>query len=234
VISRYTISGSFDYNRVDYQDEPTFTDLSTYTGNLYLYYILNEQRDLFANFRTRFSDEATGETDIDDALSAGVSGRVIGPFNGSIQLGFGTRIARGGPDRGTYDDFTATGTTTWNINRRMTLSGNLTRDFSTIATGQSVQITSAGLTYQDSLTSKASTTLNGDVGENQFLGDEGLVGPEGQQRVDYFYSLGAAYFYTVNQHLKISINYTYYRSYSNLAYAEFPRHQVNLTLSSHW
>jgi hypothetical protein len=52
--------------------------------------------------------------------------------------------------------------------------------------------------------------------------------------VDTYFDLGAAYFYTVNQHLKASISYTYYRSYSTLAYADFPRDQLDFSLSSHW
>ncbi len=77
VIERYSISGSFDYNHADYSDQQLFTNLTTYTENLYLYYILNEQRDLFIDYRLRESDEATGDYDIDNSLSAGVSGRVV-------------------------------------------------------------------------------------------------------------------------------------------------------------
>ncbi len=234
VITRYSISGSFDYSRADYQDKQLFTDLSTYSGSLFLYYILNEQRDLFVDYRARFSDEAVRVSDVDNSLSAGVSGKVFGPFNGSVQVGYESRATHGGLDRGTYGDLTASGSTTWNISRRMTLTGSLMRDFSTIATGQSVNATSAGLTFQNSFTSKSSMTLSGTVGETQFLGISGLLGANGRRRVDTYYNLSAAYFYTINQHLKISVSYSYYASYSDLAIAEFPRHQMNLTLSSHW
>jgi Putative beta-barrel porin 2 len=234
VITRYTFSGSLDYSRADYQDKQLFTNLSTYSGSLYLYYILNEQRDLFIDYRARYSDEAVGVSDVDNSLSGGVSGKVFGPFNGSVQVGYESRATYGGLDRGTYGDLTASGSTTWNISRRMTLTGNLSRDFSTIATGQSVNATSAGLTFQDSFTAKSSMTLSGTVGETQFLGISGLSGANGRRRVDTFYNLSAAYFYTINQHLKISVSYSYYASYSDLAIAEFPRHQMNLTLSSHW
>ncbi len=234
VITRYSFSGSFDYSRADYQDKQLFTDLSTYSGSLYLYYILNEQRDLFVDYRARYSDEAVGVSDVDNSLSGGVSGKVFGPFNGSVQVGYESRATYGGSDRGTYDDLTASGSTTWNISRRMTLTGNLSRDFTTIATGQSVNATSAGLTFQDSFTAKSSATLSGTVGETQFLGVSGLLGADGRRRVDTYYNLSAAYFYTVNQHLKISVSYSYYKSYSGLAIADFPRHQMNLTLSSHW
>ena len=234
VIERYSISGMLDYARVDYQNTQLFTNLTTYTGSLFLYYILNAQRDLFVDYRARYSSEALGTSDVDNSLSGGLSGKVFGPFNGSLQLGFEQRSPHGGPDHGTYDDLTASGQTTWNISRRMTLTGNLSRDFTTIATGQSVNATSAGLTFQDSFTSKASATLSGTVGQTQFLGEAGLLGPNGRRRVDRFYNLSAAYFYTINQHLKISVSYSYYASYSDLALAEFPRHQVSLTVSSHW
>jgi hypothetical protein len=133
-----------------------------------------------------------------------------------------------------FDDVTASGAATWNINRRMTLTANLSQDYSTIATGQSIESTSAGLVFQDSFTAKASATLSGSVGRNKFLGTEGEINPDGPERIDYYFDLSAAYFYTVNQHLKVFINYSYYRSYSTLAYAEFPREQLDLGMSSHW
>jgi hypothetical protein len=235
VIERYSISGSFDYNRIDYQDQALFTNLATYTENLYLYYILNEQRDLFIDYRLRNSDEAGGTYDVDNSLSGGVSGRVYGPFNGSVQAGYETRTSHGGPDNGEdFGDLFLSGTATWNMNRRMTLTSTVSRDYSTTATAQSIESTSAGLTFQDSFTAKASTTLSGLVGENRFLGDEGILEPSGERRVDTFVDLSAAYFYTVNQHLKASVSYSYYLSHSTLAYADFPRHQVDFTLASHW
>jgi hypothetical protein len=233
VIERYSLTGTFDWNRTDYEDHNLFTDLTVYTGNLYLYYILNDERDLFIDTRGRYTDEANGEYDIDKSISAGVSGRVYGPFNGSLQFGFQNRAAYVGVNAGNYNDLTATGTATWNMNRRMTLTGTVSRDYSTTATAQSIEDTNGALTFQDSLTAKASFTLIGSIGENRFLGDEGLL-PDEERRVDDFYALSAQYYYTLNQHLKVSVTYSYYRSYSTLAYAEFPRHQVFLSLTSHW
>jgi hypothetical protein len=233
VIERYSISGSFDYSYAAYQNRQLFTDLTTYTGNLYLYYILDEQRDFFLDYRDRYSDLSNGSHDVDDALSAGLNGRVYGPFNGSLQGGY--QIRKGtGSDGGTFSDFTASGSVTWNMNRRMTLSGDLSRDFSTTATAQSIDSTSLGLIFKDSFTAKTSATLEGSAGQARFLGAEGLVAPGGARRVDNFVSLNASYFYTINEHLKVSINYVYFRNWSTLAYAEFPRQQVNLTLTSHW
>jgi hypothetical protein len=234
VIERYSITGTFDYGKQDYTDKALFTDLTTYAGNLFVYYVLNEQRDLFVDSRTRWTYESNGDMNIDKALSGGVSGKVIGPLNGSVQFGYQTRTPYGGPDHGTFDDFTASGSTTWNINRRMTLTGNLSRDFSTTALAQSIENTSAGLTFQDSFTANASATLLASVGQNKFIGAEGLVAPDDKRRVDSYLSLGAGYFYTLNQHLKFQLNYTYYRSFSTLDYAEFARSGLTFGVQSHW
>lgn len=234
VIERYSISGSLGYTRTDYEDRTLFVNQQMYTGNLYLYYVLNEQRDLFIDARSRYTRESNGEYDIDRALSAGVSGRVYGPFNGSLQVGYQVRNPYHSLDSGTFNDFTASGSATWNMNRKMTLTAEVSRDYSNTAQALTVDATRGGLTFQDSLTAKASVTLQAAAGENRFLGVEGLTAGDGVRRVDTFVSFGAAYFYTINQHLKVALLYDYYRNWSTLAYAEFPRDQVTLELKSHW
>jgi hypothetical protein len=120
------------------------------------------------------------------------------------------------------------------MNRRMSLTADVSRDFSTDAEAQSIDATEAGLTFQDSFTSKASTTLLAAIGENRFLGVDGLVAPGGRRRVDTYAEFSAAYFYTLNEHLKVSINYIYYRNWSTLPFADFPRQEIILTLTTHW
>jgi hypothetical protein len=234
VIERYSFAGSFDYDYAAYQDQHLFTDLATYSGSLYLYYILDSTRDFFLDYRARYSGLADGSDDVDNSLSAGVNGRVYGPFNGSIQAGYQLRQTSGSADAGDYSDFTASGSLIWNMNRRMSMTADLSRDFSTTAEAQSIDSTSLGLAFKDSLTARASATLQAAAGQNRFLGLEGLETPDGSRRVDTFVSCSASYFYTLNEHLKASINCVYFRNWSTLAYAEFPRSQVNLTLSSHW
>ncbi len=234
VIERYTISGSFAFDHVDYQDQVLFTNQTSYTGNLYLYYILNEQRDLFVNYTSRLTDEANGEHYVDNGLSLGVSGRVVGPFNGSLQFGYEQRTPYGVGAGGAYDDLSSSGSVTWNINRRTGLTAYVSRDFSTTANAISVEGTNGGLTLQDSFTARAVGTLDASVGENDFLGEAGLVAPGGDRRVDQHAAFDAFYSYAFNQHLKVQVGYSYYRSWSTLAYAQFTRSQVHLTLSSHW
>jgi len=234
VIERYSFSGSFDYAYADYLNQQLFTNLATYTGHLGLYYVLDSQRDLFVDYRARYSGVANGSDDVDNSLSAGVNGRVYGPFNGSVEAGYQDRSSRGGSAPGNYGDLTASGSVTWNVNRRVSVSANLSRDFSTTAQAESIEASTFGLSLKDSFTSKASATFQGAIGQSRFIGAGGLLTPDGTRRVDEFASFGATYFYTLNEHLKVSINFVYFRNWSTLAYAEFPRTQANLTLISHW
>src|ERR1022692_4793782 len=121
VIERYSISGSFDYSYVEYQNQQLFTNLATYTGSLYLYYLLDAQRDFFIDYRARYSALSNASDDVDNSLSVGVNGRVYGPFNGSLQAGYQVRSDNGGSSAGVYSDFTASGSMAWNMNRRMSL-----------------------------------------------------------------------------------------------------------------
>jgi hypothetical protein len=237
VIERYSISGSLEYGHVNYQDQALFTNQTTYSGNLYLYYILNEVRDLFVDYRTEYTDESKGAGDeVDRSLSAGVSGKVFGPFNGSLQGGYQVRSPYGatGPFSVTSHDWTASGSLTWNITRRMTLTADVSRDFATTAEALSIDSTRLGLTFQDSFTAKASATIDAAVGQNEFLGAEGATAPGGKQRVDTFFTLSASYFYTLNKHLKAYVTYTFYQNWSTLPFADFPRDQFDVGLNTHW
>jgi hypothetical protein len=237
VIERYSISGTFNYAQVDYEDQGLFTNQTTYSGSLYLYYILNDVRDLFLDYRTELTDEARGAgNELDNSLTAGVSGKVIGPFNGSLQAGYAKRAPTGAKGKFSVgsDDVTASGTLTWSLSRRMTLSSNLARDFSTTAQAESIESTTLGFTFQDSFTAKSSLTLDLAGGENSFLGAQGDTAPGGKRRVDTFASLSASYFYTLNKHLKAYVTGSYYRNWSTLPFAEFPREQASMGLSSHW
>ena len=178
VIERYSISGTFDYSYADYQDQQLFTNLATYTGSLYLYYILDEQRDFFVDYRARYSAVANGSDDIDNSLSAGVNGQRLRPFQrldpGRLP---GAGVLRRRRRRATYNDLTASGSTTWNINRRMSLATDLSRDFSTTAQAQSIDSTSYRPHLQGFLHSKGQRHAAGLRWTEPVPRRRGLAGP---------------------------------------------------------
>ena len=91
--------------------------------------------------------------------------------------------------------------------------------------------------FQDSFTANSSTHAVGDQrgAERKFLGVEGIVEPGNKRRVDSYVSTSIGFFYTLNQHLKFNFNYTYYRSFSTLDFAEFARDGARASAPrSHW
>jgi hypothetical protein len=233
VISRYSITGVFDYTYIDYEDRLLFTNLATYSAGANLYYVLNEERDLFGGYRYRYEESANDTFDTDHNVYLGVSGRILPEINGSIQGGYEIRALHGN-GTGSFRDFTASGSATWNLNRKIGLTLDLNKDFGTTANDIATDTASANLSLQYGYTAKISFSGGLGVGETRFLGVPGEVTPGGPDRRDYYVSANAAVHYTVNSHFKASLSYSYFHNWSNLGYAEFPRSQWSLTVSSHW
>ena len=234
VIDRYSFAGSIGYDQINYDNTRVFTDLTTYLASLSLYYIISDARDFFVTYRNRVSDERTGGYDDDNALLAGVSGKVVGPFNGSLQVGYETRTPYSLPGQSRNSDLTASSSVTWNIDRRDSLTADLSKDFAVTANAISVNTEVANLGLMDSFSAKDVVNLGVGVGRTEFLGNNGLLSPGGPRRRDTFFTANAAYTHHFNQHVKIQVNYVYFRSWSNLAFATFPRQQWNLFLTVHW
>jgi hypothetical protein len=236
VIDRYSFSAGFNYAYTDYSDQALFTNLSQYAANLQLFYVLSEQRDLFVGYRYRYNESSGVAHDVDHNVFAGVTGRILPGLNGSLQVGYQLRFpyehdtTRGG----TEGDYTVTGSTTWDLNRKSNLTGTVTKDFGVTATAISIDTLNAALTYTYSYSAKLSAFAGIGGGETDFLGDNGRVYPHGPQRRDLDFTWNVGLNFTLNQHFKATLSYDSIRNWSNLSIAEFPRELVNLTLTSRW
>ena len=236
VIERYSLSGSLGYGLIDYSNRVLFTNLATYSANLDLYYVLSDARDLFGGYRYRYSQSTANTYDVDHALTAGVSGKVIGPLNGSLRLGYQIRQDHAAKVT-TYPAFTAAGSLTWDINRKLSSTLSLSKDFSTTATDISLDQNTADLGVQYAMNSKFSITGGVSAGLTDYLGRLGVVNATivgSPQRRDEYFSWNAGVNYTLSQHLKASLAYSFYENWSNLDYAVFSRNNWTLTISSRW
>ena len=236
VIDRYSFSGSLAYGLTDYTDKALFTNLATYSASLDLYYVLSDARDLFGGYRYRYSQSTKNTFDVDHALTAGVSGKVAGPFNGSLRVGYQIREDHAAMVS-TYPALTAAGSLTWDINRKLSTTISLSKDFSTTATDISLDQDTADLNAQYALNSQFSITGGVGVGLTDYLGSQGVVNltiPGSPQRRDEYFTWNAGVNYTLSQHLKASLAYTFYENWSNLDYAVFSRNNWTLTISSRW
>lgn len=225
VIERYTLTGSLGYNRLDFVNNAFLVDLRTYSASLDLFYIYTSERDLVGGYRVRWGESSANTTFVDHAFTAGVSGKILPKVSGNARAGYQVRIPSGS-NEDSYRAFTASIGATWNATRRSNLRLQGSKDFSTTSTNVNVDGSSLDLDLQHAINSKFALYAGAGYGMNRFLGSPG------QGRRDTFFTWNAGAGYTLNEHFKATLTYSYYRNWSNVAFSDFKRNSINLTLSS--
>lgn len=241
VSGTFTLSGNTGYSNTLYSDSSFFSDLATYHASLDVFHVFTGERDLFGGYRYRFGETSTSTAYSDHAFTAGVSGKVIRGLNGSLRAGYQFRVPHGGINQEEFSSWTATASVTYAINKKMNLTGSLGKDFSTTATESFVDTLTASLDAQYAHSSKWSASAGVSYGDSRFLGESGRVvislGPPlelGPQRHDSFLSWNAALNYSMNEHLKVSVAYTWFRNWSTSSFADFVRSGYSLHVSTRW
>ncbi|HEY9250524.1 MAG TPA: outer membrane beta-barrel protein [Rariglobus sp.] len=227
VIERYSLSGSFGYGLLDYTDNSSaLVDLSTYSASTDLFYTYTSQRDLFAGYRIRLSESSADSKSTDHAFTVGVSGKILSKLNGTVRFGY--QIRQEEPSGDIFGSYTAAASTTWAINKRLSLTGTLSKDFSTTATESTVDTTRANLDAQYVFNHRWSLYSGIGGGYSEFLNgvDDG--------RKDYYFMWSAGVNYTLNDHFKASLTYSYFQNWSNRSISNFERNSITLFLSSRW
>jgi hypothetical protein len=241
VIDRYSLAGTFSYGYLDYTEKggQPLDDLSTYSSSLSLFYILSDERDLFATYRYRYEQSSSDTSTIDNALSLGVHGKVFWEINGSLSAGYQVREPEGiasttaAPE--TSDSaFTANASVSWNANRRLSFTASLSKDFETTATDATTDTTASTLDVNYAYNASLSAAAGVGAGENDFLGVGGLIAGTDEDRRDYYFTSNASVNYTFTERLHVSLAYVFFRNWSNLGFASFTRDTLTLSLSSRW
>ncbi|HEY8933370.1 MAG TPA: outer membrane beta-barrel protein [Rariglobus sp.] len=227
VIERYSLAGSFGYGLIDYVDNSAgLTDLTTYTASGDVYYTYSSQRDIIAGYRIRQSDTSTGGGTTDHSFTAGVTGKILAKLKGTVRAGY--QIREDGDTGKNYGSTTASASATWTVNKRFTLTGTLNKDFSTTASDSSVDTLSFNLDAQYALRNRWSLYSGIGVGYSDFLngGDAG--------RTDRYFTWSAGVNYSLNEHFKASLTYSYFQNWSTRDLSNFDRNSITLNLSSRW
>lgn len=245
IVSIYTLSGQLGYSLVKYVGASVFPDLATYTASADLIRIFSTDRDIMLGYRYRHAQTSVNASYDDHAANLGLSGKLIRGINGSLRLGYQTRIPHGftseGKPESPFNSWTASASTTYAVSKRINLTGTLAKDFSTTASDTSVDSTTGSIDMQYAYSSKWSfgTTLS--AGDNKFLGDSGRMvislGPPpilGPGRRDDFVSATASVSYSMSEHLKCVANYSWFKNWSTSPYADFVRSSYNVNISSRW
>jgi hypothetical protein len=245
IIGRYFFTGSLDTSLLDYtatSGQP-LVNLLNYGASAGLFYLLSEDRDLFATYRYReevsLGRYAYGESATDEALMVGVSGKVIAGINGSLSAGYQLRYphgetADGTPIGGRYGDWTATGELNWAANRRLTTQATLSKDFATSSTNATTDTTAGTLQVVWAQDAHLSATAGVGGGFVRFLGPNGLVPGTETARSDRYFSWNAGGTYMLNSHFSATFSYNYLHNWSNYSLASFVSRGFTLTLSTRW
>lgn len=235
-------AGALGYSVQDYVDETLFSDLGTYSASVDLFYVMSSERDLSIGYRYRFNETSRSTSAADHGINVGIQGKLIRGLNGGLRIGYQTRKPDTGlPGDERFDSWTAGGTAVYALSKRLSLSGQVSKDFSTTALETSVDSTSAALNAQYAYSSR--WTLNGSLGwgQSKFLGEGGRMvislGPPvelGAQRKDDFLTWSTTLAYSLNEHLSLSASYSWFQNWSALAYADFVRTSWAVNVSSRW
>lgn len=241
VIERYSFTVSLNYGLLDYTDTGgvPLVNLSTYAASIGLFYVLSEERDLFADYRYRYQQSSDSTSTTDNGVSLGVNGRIIWRINGSLSAGYDLRSAQGVSntgvvDSGNYSGLWVTGSANINVARKLKLTAAISRDYSTTATNATTDTTSGTLDASYALTARYSFNTGVGGGINQFLGPFGYLTGTTIDRRDYYFAWHTGVNYTLNDHLSLGLAYLYFQNWSNLALASFSRDTVTLSLTTRW
>jgi hypothetical protein len=227
VIERYSLAGTLGAGLLDYTDNSTGqVDLNTLYASMDLYYTYNSQRDLFAGYRIRQSDTSSNSQLIDHAFTAGISGKVISKLNGTVRGGYQFRndVKTGE----TFQSVTATASVTWSVTKRFTITGTLSKDFNTTGSDSSSDNLAFDLNAQYVLTPHWTVFSGVGAGTTSYL--SGIA----NGRRDQFATWNMGVNYTMNEHFKASLTYSYLQNWSNRSIANYDRSSISLYLSTRW
>lgn len=245
IVTIYTLSGQLGYSTVKYAGD-VFPQLSTYTASFDLIRLYSTERDVMLGYRFRREETSINTTFDDHAFTAGLTGKLIRGLNGSLRAGYQIRVPHGAEpgamQDSTFGSWTASASASYPINKRLNFTGSIAKDFSTTANDLSVDTTTTAIDADYAFSSHWTFSANGGFGDSRFLGVGGLrevsAGPPpiyvGPRRHDQYLTASLSANYSLNEHLKVSASYAWFKNWSTLTFADFVRSSYNLNLSSRW
>jgi hypothetical protein len=142
---------------------------------------------------------------------------------------------------GSFGSWTTSASATYAFSKKLNVAGSVVKDFATTAVDSFVDSLSASLDLQYTYSSRWALNFGGGVGETDFLGEAGRIvislGPPlelGAARQDTFAMAHATLSYTMNEHLRVSVAYNWFRNWSKSSFADFVRNSYSLNLSTRW
>lgn len=229
VNDKYYFTSQTSYLNRRYVDSTSLANLKDYSEAIDLFYVYTSRLDLLAGYRIRVSQTSLGNDTVDHWFSIGATGGLFAKLNGTLRFGYQIRDIRGnssGNSDGRFSNFNALAALGWPVTRKLNLTGSLSRDFTTIATGVSVDVINATLRANYTFSHQLEFLAGLGGGRNSFVA---TLPP---RRLDTFFSYDFGARYKMNEHLQVEGTYTYLHNWSTLQFSEFVRHAVSINISS--
>ncbi len=227
VNDKYYVTSDTTYLQRRYTGTTTLANLTDYSEGINVFYVYTSKLDLVGGYRIRISSTSLGNDTTDHWFNVGASGGLLAKLNGNVRLGYQLRHVAGSSAEN-FTHFNALAALNWPFTRKLTLSSQVSRDFNTIATGSSVDSTSAALRATYSYNRKLQLDTGVTWGRNLFLGRDQPA------RTDNFFSWDASARYKLNEHLNAGVTYTYFRNWSTFSFSTFDRQGFTLDIASRY
>lgn len=223
----YLTSGT-GYLRRTYDDTAGLVDYRDISEAIDFFYVYTSKLDLLGGYRLRVGTTSLGTRTADHWFNVGATGGIYSKLSGTVRIGYQLRSVTGGPQNDDFRHFNAAVSLNWPLTRKLFLSTSLLRDFNTIATGASVDSTSAMLNAAYTYNRKLEFGANTAVGRNKFLGRDQLA------RADTFYTFGVNGRYNMSEHWQFGAAYTYFRNWSSINFADYDSHLFSVDVTSRY
>lgn len=225
VNDKFYVTSGTNYLKRRYTDTNALANLTDYSQSLDLFYVYTSKLDLIGGYRIRVSKTSVGENTTDHWFNVGATGGLFAKLNGTVRIGYQLREQTGTASEN-FTHLNALASLGWPVTRKLTLAGQISRDFNTIATGSSVDSASVGANASYAYNRKLALSTSVSYGRNLFLG-----AAQGNRRDDFFsWDLGASYKF--NEHLTVATSYTYFRNWSSLGFSDFERQGYSFDCTS--
>lgn len=225
---RYAFTASVGASLRDFADNNTLADQKSLSSSLDFYYILNE-RSLLAGYRFRQESTSLSTGSRDHSVTAGISGPLLFRLNGMLRMGYQVRVPYGlTAGRSTYTGWTANGSSTWEVTKRLDFSGQLSRDLSTTSTNISVDTLGGSIQGQYRFNIQTAFSASTGVTRTRFL-DGGGAG----NRLDTAWNWEVAAHRSIfKEHIQLSVSYSFFRNWSSSSFSSFDRKNLTFTASA--
>ncbi len=257
IAGTYTLAGSFGYSSRRYLDETVFASLTSLSASLDVFHILTSERDMLVGYRYRHNETSRDTSSADHAFSLGINGKLIRGVSGSLRVGYQVRIPRTVlGEQPAIKSWTISSPASFSISKKLNLNGSIGKDLAITATDSFVDTTTASIDTQYAYNSHLSFTASATFGDSKFLGESGrivltgatpavfdfdgtLLVPAfpavlGKNRHDNYFTWSANLGYSLNEHFKAMLTYSWFKNWSTIEFADFVRSSWTLSLSSRW